>query len=141
MIRKHIFLSLFLVIIVTASLAQTDDKQAIENLIKTSYVQGVHQDRDRDLIRDGFHENFKINVLMNEDSLLVGSLEMWLSRLPTEPNESEIDYKILDVNVTGSSASAKLEIYQDKELLYTDYMLMYKFPDKWMFVSKIFQRH
>lgn len=138
---KYILPALFSISTLGTVLAQSNDRLAIENLIKTSYVKGVHENRDRELIRDGFHENFKINVLMNQDSLLVGSLDMWLSRLPNEPNESKIDYKILDINVTGNSASAKLEIYQDKELIYTDYMLMYKFPEKWMFVSKIFQSH
>lgn len=140
MIRYLALTVLLAITNVTPGLCQTtDDVRSIESLIETNYVRGVHIDRDHSLIRQGFHDSFTINVRINEDSLLVGTLDMWLSRLGTEANEAQISHKLVDMNITRNSATAKIEIYEDQKLIYTDYMLLYKFSKGWRFVSKIFE--
>jgi len=45
------------------------------------------------------------------------------------------------VNVTGNAAVARVEIYRDGKHAFTDYLSLYKFPDGWLIVGKIFQAH
>ena len=49
--------------------------------------------------------------------------------------------KFLVVDVTGSAASVKLELHQGDKRIFTDYLSLYKFPDGWKIVGKIYYRH
>ena len=43
--------------------------------------------------------------------------------------------------MTGSAASVKLELHQNDTRIFTDYLSLYKFPDGWKIVGKIYYRH
>ena len=49
--------------------------------------------------------------------------------------------KFLNVDITGSAASVKLELYQNGSRIFTDYLSLYKFPDGWKIMSKTYYRH
>ena len=65
---------------------------------------------------------------------------MWLERLQLDGIKSaaKFDYQFDSVDVSGYSATAKMEIYENGSHLYTDYFGLYKFADGWMIVNKIF---
>jgi hypothetical protein len=118
---------------------QSSDKASITKLIEKNYIEGVHIARDHELIREGFHRDFSIYVRMDEDSMLVGTLGMWLSRLGTTANESRVDFEINQLDITGNTACAKVKVFEDGNLLYVDYMLFYKLKEGWKIVSKVFE--
>ena len=45
------------------------------------------------------------------------------------------------VSVSGDAAVAKVMIYRDDKLIYSDYMSLYKFEDGWKIVAKIYFSH
>ena len=45
------------------------------------------------------------------------------------------------MNVTGNTASARVEVYRDGKHTFTDYLLLYKFTDGWKIVSKADHAH
>jgi Putative lumazine-binding len=52
-----------------------------------------------------------------------------------------IRHEFTSVDVTDDAAVARVEIYRDGTHAFTDYLSLYRFPDGWRIVSKIFQAH
>jgi len=126
-----------------APLAQAaDDQDEIEKLIVEAYVQGVYVNRDEDAVRRGFHPDFVLHVY-DDGNIFQESLQQWLERLQLDGVRSthSTDYEIEFVDITGNSAVAKLEVFQDTRHLYTDYFGFYRFENGWRFVNKIFFGH
>ena len=119
-----------------------DDEDEIRRLIVESYVEGVYVNRDEQAVQRGFHPDFVLHI--NRDGrITTESLSQWLKRLDLDGIKSNraVDYSIEFIDVTGKSAVAKLLIYLDSKLIYTDYFGFYKFEDGWLFINKIFSAH
>ena len=60
--------------------------------------------------------------------------------MPRSPKPAiKAEYAVVDVE--GNAAVARVEIYRDGKHTFTDYLSLYKFPDGWKIVGKIFQSH
>jgi len=57
-----------------------NDKEAIEKVIVEAYINGIHRTQDECKIRSGFHSNFGMLVLSNNDIEKV-NVSDWLSRI------------------------------------------------------------
>lgn len=126
-----------------ATLAQQrDDASQVRQLLVDSYVNGIYVNRDEQVVRDGFHSDFVLHVL-DDGHLIQASLDMWLSRLQLDGVKSATphDYAFESIDVTGNSATVKMEIYKDSVHIYTDYFGLYRFVDGWKIVNKIFYGH
>ena len=58
-----------------------------------------------------------------------------------EGPQYEVTHEIPMVNVSGDAAVAKVMIYRDGKLIYSDYMSLYRFEDGWKIVGKIYYSH
>ncbi len=143
---KTILLSLALTICTVAAWAQTEEEQ-VKDVINKSYVQGIHNFGDIAQIEKGFHPGFEM-IMVRENVLSKLPIYTWLENIrtgreknPTPPAE-KTDVKYISVDVTGKAASVKLELYRGGKLIFTDYLLLYKFDrEGWRIVSKTFERH
>lgn len=45
------------------------------------------------------------------------------------------------IDITGNAAIAKVELYQEGNKIFTDYLSLYKFKEGWRIVSKICEDH
>ncbi len=124
-----------------------DEKEveAIRAVIESAYVEGVHINRDADAMEKGFHPVFKM-LVMRDGEIRVVPIEEWVnnvrkgySRNP-EPRKG-VTYNLAMVDVTGHAAVAKIELHRDSKHVFTDYMSLYKGPEGWKIVGKIFQSH
>jgi len=125
--------------------AAEGDRAAVEAVVKTAYVDGVHAKGDPALMRQGFHPDFRMLVLRGGAMTQV-TLEEWIARLEKGERERKtpraaIRHEFTSVDVTGDAAVARVEIYRDGTHAFTDYLSLYRFPDGWRIVSKIFQAH
>ena len=120
----------------------TNDENSISEMLIKAYVEGIYVNRDRDAVMTGFHPDFVLHVY-DDGNLIQAPLEMWLGRLQLDGtrNPESIDYKIDLIDITGNSAIAKMRIFQESQLLYTEYFGLYKFEDGWKIVNKIFHGH
>lgn len=120
----------------------SDNADAIERVLVESYVQGIHINRDAAAVEKGFHPGFIMHVRADGE-LVQAPLALWLERLQLDGkrNENEIEYRLDQVDVTDNTATAKLRIFRNSKLLYTDYFGLYRFDDGWKIVNKIFQGH
>lgn len=58
-----------------------------------------------------------------------------------DASENEWQHHFAAVDVTGGSASVKLELSRDGKLVYTDYLSLLKFDSGWRIVAKVYHRH
>ncbi len=120
----------------------TDDEGAIREMLVEAYVEGIYVNRDHEAVIKGFHPDFILHVY-DGGNLIQAPLELWLGRLQLDGtrNPESIDYKFDLINITGNAAIAKMLIFENSQLLYTDYFGLYKFEDGWKIVNKIFYEH
>jgi hypothetical protein len=118
------------------------DADAIRAVITSAYIDGLQKNGSREAIRKGFHPSFVMKVLSN-GQVSDMTIEQWIGRLPAEgtPPRNRIEHRFPDVAVTGDAAVATVEIDIDGRHVFTDYISLYKFPEGWRIVGKIFHRH
>lgn len=120
-----------------------DQAQIIKQVIEKAYIQGIHKKQNKDIAEMGFHPKFNMLVLKN-NKLVKVDLDQWFRMMGGSRNSKNdkpgptISHTFCFVDVTGSTAVAKLKVYKDEKLFATDYMSLYKFNDQWKIVSKVF---
>jgi protease I len=126
----------------TAAAARADpDERAIRRHIERYYFEGVRRS-DTAAAHRAFHPVVTM-YSVRDGAFAQRSIPDWLAgiaeRAPTPPAPDTVPRRILEVDVTGSAAMAKLEIgYPDA--LITDYMSLLKVNGEWTIVGKIFHR-
>lgn len=140
--NRRFYVVLVLSIIWPLSVCAANDEESISKLMVESYVEGVYVNRDEQAVLRGFHPDFVLHV-NNDGRVTTESLAQWLQRLNLDGTKSDrsVDYEIVSIDVTGESAVAKLQIYLNSKLIYTDYFGFYKFDEGWRFINKIFSGH
>jgi len=139
-------LALALVLAPAIAAAQSADADVVEAVVRSAYVEGVHANPDAARMRQGFSPDFRMLVL-RDGKMTAVTLEEWIGRMeasrkqnPNAPKPSvRAEFPIVDV--TANEAVVKVELYRDGQHAFTDLLLLYKFPDGWKIVSKIFQSY
>jgi hypothetical protein len=118
------------------------DAEAIRAVVTSAYIDGIHRNGSREAIRAGFHPGFVMKVLRN-GQLSDVTIEQWIARLPAEgtPVTRRIEHRFPSVVVTGDAAVATVELDIDGRHTYTDYISLYRFPEGWRMVGKVFHTH
>jgi hypothetical protein len=118
------------------------EDRAVRRVIETAYVTGVFVTRDTAAVRAGFHPDFVLSVLQ-DDRVLVVSLDRWLGHLKLDGRRSTdtVEHRFERVDVTGNTATVKLQLFVNGEHEYTDYFGLYRFSDGWKIVTKVFASH
>jgi Putative lumazine-binding len=129
-----------------ATASGQDESANVKAVIQSAYIEGVHIQGDASLMRQGFHPDFRMLVL-KDGKMTAVTLEEWTGRIAAHAKENpnaprpdiKADYSVVDV--TGNAAVVKVEVYRGGKHTFTDYLSLYKFPDGWKIVGKIFQAH
>ena len=119
------------------------DHNALTKLIERSYIHGAFMEMNVSDMRAGFQPAFHFYG-SEQGALRDVSISEWLTsveRRKTTQDRFEIEHKIISIDITGTSALAKVEIYQDGSLLFTDYLTCLKFTEGWKIMSKVYHRH
>ncbi len=143
---KVLALLLSLALAPALALAADSDANAVKAVVQSAYVEGVHANPNADAMRQGFSPDFRM-LILRDGKMTAVTLEEWIGRMeasrkqnPNAPKPAvRADFPIVDV--TDNEAFVKVELYRDGKHAFTDYLLLYKFPDGWKIVSKIFQTH
>lgn len=120
-----------------------EDVRAIKGVIERAYMEGIHETQDRETVEGGFHRDFRMLVL-DDDELQKVSIDEWFIRIEwmkvenPEMWEGGSEHRFHFVDAEGRAAVAKLEVHKNGEYFSTDYMLLYRFSDGWKIVSKVF---
>jgi hypothetical protein len=125
--------------------AEPAEVEAVKAVVTSAYVEGVHRKGDPALMRTGFHPDFRMYTL-REGKLGVVTLDEWAERIARGASERKgpapkVEADFTSVDVTGSAAIARVELRRDGKHVFTDYLSLYKLPEGWRIVAKIFQAH
>ena len=119
--------------------AQSADVEAIKDVIQSAYIDGLQSNGSRDDIRAGFHPSFVMKVY-REGEIPNVAIEDWIGRLPPEGQgpDHTVTAEFPEVHVAGMAAVAAVRVMHDGDLVFTDFMSLYRFPEGWRIVAKIF---
>jgi hypothetical protein len=124
------------------------EKAAVQKVVQEAYVDGIHNFRRPDAVRKGFHPGFEM-LFIRDGKLEKLPIYTWIQSIE-EKNAKEplpADAKATttaaypQTDVTGTVAVCKVELSREGKLVFTDYLLLYKFDDGWKIVGKAFHRH
>jgi hypothetical protein len=121
------------------------DVAAVKAVVTSAYVEGVHRQGDPALMRAGFHPDFRMYML-RDGKVGVVTLDEWAERIGRGAKERKspapkVEATFTQVDVTGSTAIARVEVNRDGKHVFTDYLSLYKLPEGWRIVAKTFQSH
>ncbi len=128
-----------------------DERAAVVQVVTDAYVDGVHNFRDPAAMRRGFHPDFEM-LSLRDGRLARLTLANWIAGMearnlkepppkaaPEAPRETTA--KFVTVEITGTAATCKVELWRGGKQIFTDFLALYKFADGWKIVSKTFYRH
>jgi hypothetical protein len=127
------------------SFAQSAEEEAIKKTIQESYIDGLQNGGTPEQIRKGFDPTFALLRVM-DNQVKPYPLEEWIAAIEKRKKENPVtgpktEGKFLSVDITGTAAVVKLELYREGKRTFTDYLALYKFTEGWRIVSKTFFRH
>jgi hypothetical protein len=139
------YLTLLLLTAGSMVYAQTTDEDAIKQVITSAYIDGIQNRGNVDDIRKGFSPSFNmLRVVDNQIKPL--PIEEWIaniekSKAANEPAQPKAEGKFVNIDITGTAAVVKLDLFRAGKRTFTDYLVLYKFTEGWRIVSKTFYRH
>jgi len=140
---KIIYTLLFVALSVFVK-AQTDE-DAIKQVISSSYIDGIQNGGSPEVIRKGFHPAFTMLRFVDND-VKPYPIEEWIAAIEKRKKENaapspKAEGKFISVDITGSAAVVKLDLYRENKRTFTDYLVLYKFTEGWKIVSKTYYRY
>lgn len=141
-----VLLALCLSLVVPAA-GLAADRDDVLKVVTEAYINGVHIKRDAAAMRAGFHPDFRMLVLGADGKMTHVTLADWAGRIektaadPAAPKAPAIKYEFPHVDIQGSAAVVRVEIWRDGVYTFTDYLSLYKFTDGWKIVGKIYYTH
>jgi hypothetical protein len=144
---QKILSTLFFVTFSVAAFAQNDEAE-IKQVITSAYIDGIQNGGSAEQIRKGIHPAFTMLRVMDND-VKPYPIEEWLAAIEKRKAEAKPDAKpapkaegkFISVDVTGTAAVVKLELYREGKKQFTDYIVLSKFNEGWRIISKSFYRH
>jgi NADPH-dependent 2,4-dienoyl-CoA reductase/sulfur reductase-like enzyme len=143
----------FLIILLcsSATIFAQDAEKEIENVkkeITDTYLKPLYAGGSLDNLKAGLPEEFDMYVLYKGE-LSKSSKKIWMDKMtevrsrPKKPGpKAKNTWKFIIVDVTGQTAMAKIEVYRDGDINFTDYLTLYKFEEEgWKLLSKFFTFH
>lgn len=123
------------------------EENEVKSLIEKAYINGAFNDLDPDAMQTGFHEDFAIFSAKGE-TISKYPIKSWVESVRKrkssenfDPAKNKWEHKFVNVDVTGGSASVKIELNKDGSKVYTDYLSLLKFDSGWKIVAKVYHKH
>jgi len=128
----------------TIGAQEAADEEAVKALVQTAYVDGLMNLGDLEKTRAGFHPDFVL-LGLQKGQLTRFPISDWIASTEKRKAAGQkaplVTCKFARIDVTGDAAAVKLELHREGQHIFTDYLSLYKFPDGWKIVGKIYYRH
>ncbi|WP_299214162.1 nuclear transport factor 2 family protein [uncultured Aquimarina sp.] len=129
------FLTLFLLLTISITVAQESDRKLVEQTVNY-YLEGGTKN-DFETLKKAFHKNATMKYISNGYQE-VNAIEFFKKGMKPGPKQNR-KTKITNIDISGHAASARLEI-EYATFSFIDYMNLLKIDGEWKIVSKIFYR-
>lgn len=129
------FLTLFLVLTISMTIAQESDRKLVEQTVNY-YLEGG-TNNDFETLKKAFHKNATMKYIRDgyQEVNAIGFFKKGMKPGPKQNRKT----KITNIDISGHAASARLEI-EYATFSFIDYMNLLKIDGEWKIVSKIFYR-
>jgi hypothetical protein len=144
--KKLLIAGTLLFALLTTGWAQQNDLEQIKTVINKAYIEGIHNNGDLNETRKGFHHGFDLLMLQN-NQLVKLPIYNWIESTERARKENpdakrpQTTVNYVNVDITGTAAVAKIELLREGKLIFTDYLMLYRFDDGWKIVGKTYFRH
>ena len=146
--RSLLLISMAMCIAWTINAQEASDKEAIKKVIQTGYVDGLQNFGDLEVTKKCFYPGFFItNYNPANNQVSHTTIYNWIDGVARTKASGNIPARKITVefdmlDVTGYTAMAKIRLLENgTKLLFTDYLLLYKFEEGWKIVQKTYMRH
>lgn len=143
--KSIVFILALLLSVSLLAQEKPSDKEMILKTIEKAYVQGIQNVKETDNIMKGFHPGFNLLGVDQNNHLTKFPIYTWYDVVKARDEagkmpevETTSEYPLVDI--TGNAAVVKVELYRGDEMIFTDYLSLYKFKEGWRIVSKIYHR-
>jgi hypothetical protein len=142
---KHLtFLAVLLSTTILHAQVTESAKKDIESVITNSYIEPMYLYGDLEKIKEGFHEEFRINVLYN-GVYSMRTRDEWIERIKNtrsaNPTKKTYTWRFNMIDVEDQTAVVKLTVNEEGKLKYIDYLTLYKFETGWRVITKQFSMY
>ncbi|MBE0674656.1 MAG: nuclear transport factor 2 family protein [Bacteroidales bacterium] len=148
MTKRFLTIAVAALIMITVNAQQTDDKEAIKKVIQTGYVDGLQNYGDTEVTKNCFYPGFFItNYNPANNQITHTPIYNWIESVEKTKASGSVPARKITVefdmiDITGYTAMAKIRLLENgTKLLFTDYLLLYKFEQGWKIVQKTYMRH
>ncbi|WP_165025832.1 nuclear transport factor 2 family protein [Dysgonomonas sp. ZJ279] len=155
--RKFLYTTIILFVFILASSQQaksnnpkTKDKmeeQKIEKLLEEKYINAVANELNTDKMLELFHPDFAI-FSADGNNLAKFPLLEWKKVIDDYKVDNKgnadlrnLTHEFVFIDITGTAAIAKVQLYRRGELIATDYISLLKFNNDWKIVAKVPYAH
>ena len=147
--KKYVFVALVILIPVFAfkHYHNIEAESEVKSLIEKAYINGAFNALDPDAMAAGFHPDFAIFSAKGE-AIQKYPIKDWVESVRKrkekdgfDPAKNKWEHQFASVDVTGGSASVKIELSKDGKKVYTDYLSLLKFDSGWKIVAKVYHKH
>ena len=149
--KNRIFVALIALIPLAAfthySFEKSAEKDAVEQLVLDSYINGAFNDLNAEAMLNGFHEDFAI-FSADGENLSRYEIETWVDGVRKRKSDPDFDpannvwvHNFASVDLTGNVATVKVELSRKGKHVYTDYLSLIKFDSGWKIVAKVYYKH
>ena len=147
--KNKVTLSIMVLLItgVLTSNVLADSKADITDVIEKSYFNGAFNEQNTKSMKEGFHTDFAIFSPKGTElgkypiAQWIANTEKWKASPEYDKEKAKMDCKIVNLDVTGVCASAKIELSENGKLIWTDYLSLLKFENGWKIVAKVYHEH
>jgi hypothetical protein len=144
--HKPLLLLIAALISVSINTGHASDAEEIKRVIDKAYIDGIQNWGDPDVIRRHVVPEF-VMLMLVDNQIQSLPIETWIENIQQQkaahpdgpPHPATVRY--LEVDVTGTAAMVKLELYRQGRKQFTDYLALYRFEEGWRIVGKTFYRH
>ncbi|MEQ6166749.1 nuclear transport factor 2 family protein [Ekhidna sp. MALMAid0563] len=128
--------------------SNTENEEAVKKVVLESYINGAFNQLDAESMENGFHKDFAIYSAKGEE-ISKYPIADWVAGVKKRkagdynPNDEKNIWKhtFASVDVTGGAAQVKVELRNQGNHVYTDYLSLLKFDSGWKIVAKVYHKH
>ncbi|MEQ8629494.1 nuclear transport factor 2 family protein [Ekhidna sp.] len=133
---------------VPVSESNTENEEAVKKIVLESYINGAFNQLDAESMENGFHKDFAIYSAKGEE-ISKYPIADWVAGVKKRkagdynPNDEKNiwEHTFASVDVTGGAAQVKVELRNQGNHVYTDYLSLLKFDSGWKIVAKVYHKH
>ena len=122
------------------------EEDSIKQTIISAYQEGLINNGDTKAVLRGFHPGF--NLLIKRENMLDKlPIYNWIQSTEEKvkagrlPRKDKAKFSFPLVDITKDTAVVKVHFSMANKLVFTDYLLLYRFNDGWKIVSKVYHKH